>query len=271
MTLSNFRTDGSRTTAFFDTDDVTEVNLLRRSMMTEIPTYAIEYAIIDINTTDRQDEILALRLAQLVIDHDRFTFEGDDHRYSIDFTGPGTLTSSHVRGLPFKYETPIAELRRNQRFKCDVIVRQGTGKLHVKWRPLSTFMSRKIVGISNIDVVSLPPKTDAQKLLKKLRSLQIDSSDASHIHLDLKGPLLVTTDQIPHLTFLKKKTLVDLKARQKLVLDLTISSGYDLTIKSIGMMSGQQIFEEGHRLMGEAAKWQPNTFFTRLVVPSAYK
>lgn len=134
----NIETEGDVTSIVVETDKISLVNLLRRAILSEIETYAIDIVIFDINTSPRYDEVIALRLGQLVIDHTKLGMEGTDLKTHIDFSGPGEFTSDDIIGIPFKYKTPIATLLKDQRIKCDVIVKKGQGKTHVKWRPVST-------------------------------------------------------------------------------------------------------------------------------------
>jgi len=137
--LKDIKSNGLTTQAIFLTNDFSLANMLRRAIYNEIATYAIEFVIFDINTSAREDEILALRMGQCVIDHTRFVPQEDhNHRYHVDFSGPGTFTTDHIIGIPFTYVTPIAELLSGQRILCDVIVRQGRGAQHAKWSPVST-------------------------------------------------------------------------------------------------------------------------------------
>lgn len=135
----DIKTNNLITSAVFITDDLGRANMLRRAILSEIDTYAIEFVVFHVNTSAREDEILALRLAQCVIDHTRFVVPNDaNYHYHIDFSGPGTFTTDHIVDIPFTNITPIAELLVGHRILCDVIVRQGRGRQHVKWRPVST-------------------------------------------------------------------------------------------------------------------------------------
>lgn len=205
--IDNINTTGNITTALFRTKDIAEVNLLRRAILSEIETYAIDIVIFDINTSPRHDEVIALRLGQVVIDHSRLQLpeEGDllrgalplpadetlfHLRVHIDVVGPLEFTTDHIPDLPFKYTTPIAILRTGQRIKCDCIIKKGQGATHVKWRPVSK------------------------------------------------------------ITFTE------------------VEEGYQISIKDIGMLSGQEIFEKGVEKIHAAAHRPPITIFSHPLVPN---
>jgi hypothetical protein len=177
-------------TIHFATTDVVEMNMFRRAILAEIETFAIDEVNILINTGPRIDELLALRLGQLVIDHTRFAPPPEgDFKTRIDFEGPGMLTTDHIPGIPFTRMTPIMELRAGQRVLCDVVVKLGQAKTHAKWRPVSKVTFAEVEG------------------------------------------------------------------------------GYDVTIKSVGMLPPSQIFELGLAKIGAAREWEPITIFSRPFIP----
>ena len=124
--------------------DLREVNLLRRSIMGHVRSFAIEYVTFYENSSVRDDEILALRLGlvpihQVSIAHDDIKY--DDSRGikvifgNIDVFGPKIVTTSDIMGFTFLTETPIVTLLKDQRLSCDLIATEGYGDMHAKWRP----------------------------------------------------------------------------------------------------------------------------------------
>ena len=188
--VSNVNTTNNITSFVFGTEDIAEVNMLRRSLLTEIETYAIDIVTFHINTSPRHDEIIAFHLGQLVIDHSRFNPpQDDDFKTRIDVRGPTEFTTEHIPDLPFKYITPIANLKANQRILCDVIVKRGQGRVHVKWCPVSCV---KFIETEN---------------------------------------------------------------------------GYQVTFKNIGMMSSEEIIQQGLARMHDAAHRVPNSIFSHPLLP----
>ena len=143
--ISNIEVDGQFCTFHIDTEDVALVNHLRRAMIGEIPTYAIDIVIFYYNISALHDELLSLRLGQLVIDHTQFVPAGDEHRISFEVFGPKEdseefnyyFTTDDIP-LPFKFHTEILELRKGQHIKADCIVRSGIGSDHAKFKAVAT-------------------------------------------------------------------------------------------------------------------------------------
>lgn len=121
----------------FLTNDIKEANKLRRIFLNEIETFAIEYVSFYENISSRYDEIIALRLAQLVIDHNKIDFTLEKLEGNLEKEGPSIVKSSDIKGIPFTYETPILELASNEKISCFMIAKKGRSKTHVKWRPVA--------------------------------------------------------------------------------------------------------------------------------------
>jgi DNA-directed RNA polymerase subunit D len=147
------------------TEDIKEVNLLRRSILSEIKTWAIDIVKIHINTSSRHDEILALRLGQLPIIQSEIT----EKEIRIDFTADTDFKTFTTRDidLPFKNEIPILVLKKGQRILCDVILVKNNAKTHVKWRPVSTvYFEKNPDGGYNIFIEKIG-MMDASEIIEK--------------------------------------------------------------------------------------------------------
>jgi len=127
-------------------------NALRRAMLSEVPTLAIEEVIIYENTSSLYDEILAHRLGLVPIRTDlkRFNFreecvckgkgcanctltltleeEGPKVVYSHDLKSPDPELTP-VEGIP------LVKLGRGQRLRLEAEAVLGRGKEHAKWQP----------------------------------------------------------------------------------------------------------------------------------------
>jgi DNA-directed RNA polymerase alpha subunit len=260
----------------FESDDIAEVNMLRRAMMSEIETYAIDIVIFQTNTSPRHDEVIALRLGQLVIDHSRFVPpEEGDFRTSIDFLSQGPerfneFTTEHIPDLPFKYLTPIATLRVGQRITCEVIVKRGQAKDHVKWRPVSA------VAIS--DIGDKFTKT-LQRIVSSFRSPLPE--DKIRLHIDYTGPGELTTANIPQLGLSEIIPIVTLQQGQHLACDVVINwkptpstvvsnmkiNSYQVTFKNIGMLTSTEIIAKSLEKIPAAVNRSPKTIFSQAVKP----
>lgn len=153
--------------------DDSMANALRRIMIAEVPTLAIELVQMVDNTSVLHDEFIAHRLGLLPIDSSRirdFKYKeecscADRCRHcSVVFqldvlcrdNDGTTVTHLDMTGTDPNPGAPmpvpraeemndisssgivIAKLRKNQRLKCEAIATKGVGKLHAKWIPTAT-------------------------------------------------------------------------------------------------------------------------------------
>lgn len=240
-------------TGLFRTNDVAEANLLRRAILSEIDTYTIDIVVFQINTSPRHDEIIALLLGQLVIDHSKFDDRLVDEHIAIDVSGPLKFTSDHIIGLPFTFTTPICELLPGQRIKCDVIVQSGQGKIHCKWRPVSLISITDLkegyfvttVDISKefkvnayethyIDSVIINSNTTTMNneyIAQSIGQLQIDydkfiEPDADTTTITIRqGPGTFIAENIPGIVFKYHKPVGQVLENQEIVCDIVIKKG----------------------------------------------
>lgn len=170
-------------------------NALRRVIIAEVPTMAIDLVYINENSSVLHDEMLAHRLGLLPFKSDTvddFEFfrecscKPSCHKCSVEFNIRETalddvldITTDHINAnrpdrpiQPVKYineegneEDPIllVKLARNQKIDVQCIVRKGTGKEHAKWSPVATVAVQQVPRI-DIDRNKISTLTEDQKI-----------------------------------------------------------------------------------------------------------
>ena len=128
-------------------------NGIRRAMIADVPTLAIEYVNIYDNTSVLYDEQLALRMSLIPIVTDIETYvpqaecdvcggEGCpacEVSLTLSSEGPGTvysrdLISSDPKIQPADPNIPIVELKKGQKLVLEAIAHMGYGRDNVKWQ-----------------------------------------------------------------------------------------------------------------------------------------
>eukprot|EP00889_Picochlorum_renovo_P004046 jgi/Picre1/31076/NNA_006431.t1 len=170
--------------------DVSIANALRRVILAEVPTIAIELVEIETNTTVLNDEFLSHRLGLIplvsVDVHNMKTIyeAGEDEEVqdvvmSLDIvcTTEDTLNvtsndlildPSYPRVAPIGYHDRdargilIVKMRKGQELKLRAIARKGIGKDHAKWNPVATAVFQHLAEIK-IDNGMLSSLTDEQR------------------------------------------------------------------------------------------------------------
>ena len=135
------------------------VNALRRIMITEVPTMAIDEIVILENSSILNDEILAHRmgLIPLKTDLDTYSLPEDckcESEYGCNLCRAnltleseaadtkktvysGELKPENPDVVPVSDKIPIAKLAPEQRIHLEAYARLGKGKKHAKWQPVS--------------------------------------------------------------------------------------------------------------------------------------
>ncbi len=141
-------------------------NSIRRAILSEVPTLAIDEVVILENTSVLFDEILAHRLALIPLKVDPQTYDvlrecyeegrADECRVALTLQvealdRPLTVYSSHLKvhgvigGIevvkpeiaPVSDKIPIVKLERGQRIELEAFAKMGVGREHAKWQPVS--------------------------------------------------------------------------------------------------------------------------------------
>jgi len=144
------------------------VNTLRRLMMAEVPTLAIEDVTISRNDSVLYDEIISHRLGLIVLktDLDSYTIQYDKEGNRVDgphsqvaltlqAQGPKTVYAKELvckdkSVTPLYPETPIVKLTDGQLLEIHAIATLGIGKQHSKWNPgVIWYYNEPIIKINN--------------------------------------------------------------------------------------------------------------------------
>lgn len=132
--------------------DTAFANALRRIMMSEVPTMAVEFVDFHENSSALYDEIIAQRLGAIPLTFDEKIYNlPEDCECAgkgcaqcqvflvLDKKGPcmaysGDLKSTDESVKPTSDKFIIAELLENQAIKLEAIAKLGKGEKHVKWQ-----------------------------------------------------------------------------------------------------------------------------------------
>ena len=173
-------------------------NALRRVMMTEVPTMAIEWVDFKKNDSVLPDEILANRLGQVPLTFDRKAYnlpgnckcEGKGcSRCQVEMVlkkkGPGVVHSGDLKSKakdvqPVFDKIPITELFKDEELQFEATAQLGLGKEHTKWQAAVAgynydgenfvFNVESVSGLSAEEVVT----TAAEALAEKMKEFAKD-------------------------------------------------------------------------------------------------
>lgn len=165
MNVAVLETDGRRIELRVDDATTGQINALRRTMLAEVPTLAIEDVTIYDNRSALFDEVIAHRLGMLPVPTDPSLFaewdpdaeleeDEDAHGeilYTLTFEGPGTVRARDLTPATedefaeiAEPEVPIVKLGRDQRLMLEATATLGTGDQHAKWQPVSAVGYREV-------------------------------------------------------------------------------------------------------------------------------
>lgn len=137
----------------------TFANTLRRMIMSEVPTIAIDEVIIIENTTPLYDEIVAHRLGLIPLKTDLENYvlpemcecggqgcTSCEVSLTLEKTGEqdvevvlsSDLISQDSKIVPVHANIPILKMSKDQKIFLEAIARLGRGSVHAKWQPIST-------------------------------------------------------------------------------------------------------------------------------------
>ena len=151
--------------------DLSFANSLRRIIISEVPTLAIDMVQVYENTSPLFDEFIVRRLGLIPLvseDVGSYSYSNDCtckegcERCKVDFhlkikceaeDDHRDVTSDDIMPLiptcsvkPVKYDTPIviAKLKKGQSIKMSLTAKKGMGKQHAKWSPVCTCVMKPV-------------------------------------------------------------------------------------------------------------------------------
>ncbi|MFW9991049.1 MAG: DNA-directed RNA polymerase subunit D [Candidatus Odinarchaeota archaeon] len=146
-------------------------NSLRRTIISEVPTLAIEEVILLENTSPLYDEIIAHRLGLIPLKtdletynfRDKCTCEGQgcsacevslmldkDGEKGIEVVYSRDLIPDDPKVIPVIPDVPVLKMTKGQKVSIQCLARLGKGKDHARWQPVST-VSYKYKPVIKID------------------------------------------------------------------------------------------------------------------------
>jgi DNA-directed RNA polymerase subunit D len=145
-------------------------NAMRRAMIGEVPTLAIEDVRIYDNTSALFDEMLAHRLGLIPIKTDLATYTTQDKcscggagcpgctsTYTLSVEGPRTVTSGDLipqdpKAAPVYDNIPIVKLTKGQKLVIEARAVLNTGREHAKWQPtlVCGYKNYPVITVSDI-------------------------------------------------------------------------------------------------------------------------
>ncbi|AFL94800.1 DNA-directed RNA polymerase subunit D [Thermococcus cleftensis] len=175
--------------------DVPFANALRRTILAEVPTFAVDEVEFFENDSALFDEIIAHRLAMipLTTPAERFSLDAlelDDYTVtlSLEAEGPGMVYSGDLRSSdeaikPANPDIPIVKLAEGQRLTFNAYARLGRGKDHAKWQP--GFVYYKY--LTRIHVSKEVPDWEELKELAERRGLPVEETGEELIITTIKA------------------------------------------------------------------------------------
>ncbi|MFH1210375.1 MAG: DNA-directed RNA polymerase subunit D [archaeon] len=169
MEMKLLSKDDERIVLLVKDADVTSMNTLRRLIMNNVPTLAIEDVTFLKNSSAMYDEFIAHRLGLVALKTDLKSYTMPDKCkckgkgcahcqlvMSLKAQGPGTvyaeeISSKDPKVKPVFAKTLIVKLLKKQVLEFDAIAVLGTGKDHMKFSPgLVYYQSYPIIKVGNV-------------------------------------------------------------------------------------------------------------------------
>lgn len=138
-------------------------NFLRRSMIADVPTMAIETVEIKKNTSILYDEVIAHRLGLIPLTTDLKSYKlpeaelgaHNSLKLTLSSKGPGVVTASEIKSQdpkvkPVHPDMPVVKLLKGQEIQLEATAILGFGHDHSKWSPCHVYYTQEpIITVNN--------------------------------------------------------------------------------------------------------------------------
>ncbi len=191
MNLKVLKKEEHELIAIIDKANPMMMNVVRRMVMTDVPTLAVDEVTIKKNSSALYDEMLALRLGLLPLTTDLKTYkvqadckcEGKGCAQctvllTLKAKGPSTVYASQIHSKdpdakPVYPETPIVKLLADQELDLEMKAVLGQGRSHTKFSPgLAYYAGYPEIEGKKSALKSLP-KTVQDKLVEKGDGIEV--------------------------------------------------------------------------------------------------
>jgi DNA-directed RNA polymerase subunit D len=215
------------------------MNAIRRTVMSEVPTLAVEELAIYENNGVLFDEFLGHRLGLIPISTDPKTYKlGDKVKVTLDVSGPGTVYSKELKiadsGLKVLDENiPITKLKADQKIRIEAEAIAGQGKDHVKFQPA-------IIGFRPLPLFTIGEKVENEKAQKIVESCPVNI-------IEMKGGKLSITES-------SDCTLCgaceEIGGSENIQVDPD-ETGFMLMVEGAGTMSTKDLIDQAFKILTE--------------------
>ncbi len=120
--------------------DTAMMNAIRRTVINNVPSLAIEKVLMYENNSVMPDEMLSHRMAMVPIKAAGKVKDDEVAKFALEKEGPchvysGDMVCTTGNAEVGEKKIPLLQLGKNQRVKCEMDAVIGTGKMHSKWQP----------------------------------------------------------------------------------------------------------------------------------------
>ncbi len=223
------------------------INTLRRLVLEEVPTLAIEEVELFNNSSVLYDEMIALRLGLIPIKTDLRGYNFRDKcscegagcakcqlKITLKSGKKGYIMASEAKSsdpkCTFVYDMPIVKTLAGQKLEVEATAILGRGREHAKWCPGHAFF-RKEVEIS-VDEKKIK---DGKKIVELLPEV-----------FELKGNRLAVNEESLYLRY-------DYDAAKFDGITFKETGNFIFTLESWGQLSNKEILETAAEIMAEKA------------------